>query len=74
MIDKDEILRTKSPDPEKIKCRTCRHKTPSVKIGDRVVERFTFGNCDAYPYPGVKPDKVLWEGADCPSYEPEVES
>lgn len=72
MIDKEERFNSVVPDPDRVVCKNCKHKMKDAMVMGELVHRYTFGNCDAYPYPSDKPHNVLWDGADCPHYELET--
>lgn len=56
--DKDEMIKTTQVDKDKIVCKTC-------EFGEGE-KRYFKGVCSFYPV--KKPDKVLFEGANCEHY------
>ncbi|HBC30994.1 MAG TPA: hypothetical protein DC024_07095 [Clostridiales bacterium] len=56
--DKDEMIKTTQVDKDKIVCKTC-------EFGEGE-KRYFKGVCSFYPV--KKPDKVLFEGANCKHY------
>lgn len=60
----NENFHTETPS-ENILCRNCKFRLPAIQIGNRIVERYTYGACGKYD---TKPHSVLWNGAFCPLY------
>jgi hypothetical protein len=56
--DKNEMIKTTQVDKDKIVCKTC-------EFGEGE-KRYFKGVCSFYPV--KKPDKVLFEGANCKHY------
>lgn len=69
MIDKEEILGTKTVDPDKIVCRTCLYKNE----GQTKYPHYTKSFCGIYTANSGrdKPNDVYFDNADCPFYEKE---
>lgn len=66
----DEMMQTVTPSDDII-CKTCLFRLADVEVAGTTIKRHTYGNCKIFETPEMKPDEVLWEGAECEYYEKE---
>ena len=67
----NEKWTTVTPD-NNIVCKTCKFRLKPVEVSGKTFERYTYGECDIYKYPSIKPYGVLWNNSECEYYKKDV--
>lgn len=62
----DEVFGTTIPS-EDIICKNCKYRDDGTAFS----RPYTKGNCQKFPYPGIKPLEILNAGGNCSYYEKE---
>lgn len=54
--------------PEDVLCRSCKFKMKPAKLGDKQIDRSTYGTCDKFK---TKPIDILYGREPCEEYQHE---